>query len=57
MGDEDIGHVVPRLQPPEQVNDLGLNGHVQGAGRLVQDQQPGPQDKRPGNGDALALPA
>ena len=48
----------PPAQPLLQVApDLGLGGHVQRAGRLVQDRDRGVADERPRQGQALALPA
>jgi len=57
MGDKQIGHVEALLQILEQFDNLGLNGHVEGAGWFIEDQQPGMQDNRPGDGDPLALSA
>ena len=39
VGDEQDRQPALLLQPPQQVEDLGLNGHVQRRGRLVGDQQ------------------
>ena len=55
--DEDVGEAVLRLQPAQQVDDLHLDGHVEGGGRLVEDDELRLQDHRAGDGDALALAA
>ena len=39
VGDEQDGHVEALAQLVDQVEDLGLDGHVQGCGGLVRDQQ------------------
>ena len=41
----------------DPVEDRQLHRRVAGAGRVVQDQQPGPAREGAGQGDALALPA
>ncbi len=41
VGDEEVGHVVAALQVAQQFDDLGLDGHVQGAGRFVEHQEAG----------------
>src|SRR5699024_1512274 len=41
VGDEDIGQAVFRLQVLHQVEDLGLDGNVQGGHRLVADDEGG----------------
>ena len=46
-----------RLQRPQQVHHLGLDGDVERAGRLVQHHQAGLEDQGAGDGDALALAA
>lgn len=38
MGDEDDGHVALLLEPVDQLEDLRLDGDVQGRGRLVADE-------------------
>ena len=38
VGDEDDGQLLLLLQLAQQVEDLGLGGHIQGRGRLVGDQ-------------------
>ena len=55
MGDEDVRQVELVLDVLEQVDDLRLDGHVQGRHRLVADDQLGLQGERAGDADALAL--
>ena len=57
VGDEDIGVAVGLLQVQQQVDDLGLDGDVQGRHRLVADDQLRVQGQCPGDADALALAA
>ena len=57
VGDEYIGEPELLLEPPEEVEHLGLNGHVQGGDRLVAHQQVGIEGEGPGDVDALALTA
>ena len=45
------------LEGAKQVDHLGLHGAVERAGRLIQEDQLGPQHHGTGDGDALALPA
>ncbi len=52
--DEQDGHVPLGLELAEQVQDLRLNGHVEGGGRLVGDEQFG--IAREGHGDHGPLP-
>ena len=47
----------PLAQPAEQVEHLGLHGHVQRAGRLVGQQHLGPQRQRERDRHPLQLPA
>ncbi len=54
--DEDIGELVFILQVLQQVEDLGLDGHIQRRDRLIGDHQLGVDHQRAGNADALALP-
>ena len=49
MSDEQYRHAGLLLKPPEQVQDLGLDGDVEGGGRLVRDQQV--RVSRQGDGD------
>ena len=55
--DEDVGEVELVLEVVEQVDDLGLDGDVQGRDRLVGDDQLRAQREGPGDPDPLALPA
>ena len=57
MGDEEVGQVQVVLQILHQVQDLGLNGHVQGGDRLVADDELGVQSQGPGDTDSLAASA
>ncbi len=57
VGDEEVGEPEPLLQIAQQVEDLGTDRDVERRDRLVQHHQPGRQDQRAGNGDALALAA
>ena len=54
--DPDHGHVQLLLQPLDQVHDLGLDGHVEGGGRLVGDQQFGEAGQRHRDHDPLGHP-
>ena len=55
MGDEQISQVEFAMQFFEQIQNLSLDGDIQGRGWLIQNQQLRPQDQRPGQGDTLAL--
>ena len=57
MRDEHVGEVELVLQVLEQVDDLGLDRHVERRDRLVGDDQLRAQRERPGDADALALAA
>jgi hypothetical protein len=57
VGDPDNGHAQLLLQPQDQVDDLGLDGHIQGGGWLVSYQQGGVTGKGHGDANALSLPA
>lgn len=57
VGDEEVAQVVLPPQAHEQVQNLVLDGHVQGGDRLVQNHQPGPHDHGRGDGHPLALTA
>ena len=57
VGDKDVAQAHGFLHGFEQVDDLGLDRHVQGGDRLVADDQLGGQDNGPGDADALALAA
>ena len=55
MGDKQIGQAEFRLEVLEQIDDLGLDRHVQGRHRLIADDQIGIQGQGTGHADALAL--
>ena len=57
VGDEEVGEVELLLQLHEQVQDLGLDRHVERGDRLVRDDELRLQHERAGKADALALPA
>ena len=53
VGDEEKGQAVLLLEELEEVEDLGLDGGVEGRGRLVGDEEGGTADE--GHGDHRAL--
>ena len=55
--DEEVGEAELLLQVAEQVDDVGLDRHVEAAHRLVEHEQLGGERQRPGDGDALQLAA
>jgi len=55
VGNEDVGQLELVLKILHQVHDLGLDGHVQRADRLIGDDNLGIRRQRPRNADALAL--
>lgn len=57
VGDEKEGEVAVLAQVEQQVEDLRLDGDVEGGGGFVQHQQRGPDGEGAGDGDALALAA
>ena len=57
VADEEIGEAVPRLERAQEVDDLGLDRHVERRRGLVEHHQAGLQHQRAGDGDALALAA
>ena len=57
VGDEQVGQAQALLQVRQQVDDLGLDGHVQGRDGLVADDKLRLDGQGPGNADALALAA
>ncbi len=57
VGDEEVGQVELVLQSLHQVDDLCLDGDVQGRHRLVADDDLGVQGQAAGDADALALTA
>ncbi len=54
MGDENIGQPALLLQILHEIEDLRLDGHIQGGDRLVAHDEPGVEGQRPGDADALA---
>ena len=54
MRDHEHGHVETRLQVPDQLENLGLDGDVESGGGLVRDQERRAADQR--HGDHGALP-
>ena len=57
VGDEDVGDPELLLEVIEQVQDLCLDGKVQGGHRFIQDDDVRVQGQGPGYADALALAA
>ena len=57
VADEQVGQPQSLLQVLQQVDDLGLHRDVQRRHGLVADDQVGVQGQRPGDADALPLPA
>jgi len=57
VGDQQVGQVPAGAQIGDLAQDPGLRLHVDGAGWLVQHQQPGLDAQRPRDGDPLPLPA
>ena len=57
MGDEQVGDAALLLQLAQQVEHLRPDGHIQCADGLVCHDELRLYDQRPGNADALALPA
>ena len=57
VSDEDVRQPELALELLQQVQDLGLDRHVQGRHGLVTDDEVGLEDQRPGDADALALAA
>ena len=57
VGDEQVGQSELILQVLEQVDDLGLNRHVQRRDRLVRDDEVWVGGQRAGDADALPLAA
>ena len=57
VGDEEEPHARLTLEIAEEVDDLGLDGDVEGGDRLVEDEHPGPEGHRAGDPDPLPLPA
>ena len=57
MGDEQVREPEPVLQVLEQVDDAGLDRHVERRHRLVEHDQRRVERQRAGDADALALAA
>jgi hypothetical protein len=57
VGDKQVGQAKLALQIDEQIEDLRLHGDVEGRDGLVANNQLGPHRERPGDADALPLPA
>ena len=57
VGDEQHRHVLGRLQPGKEFEDLGLDGDVERGGGFVCDQQIGAIGQRHGDHHPLPLPA
>lgn len=55
VGDEEIGQLKFFLQVHEEVDDLGLDGDVQGADGLVADDETGIEGQGACDADALSL--
>ncbi len=56
MRDEQVGEVELVLEILEQVDDLGLDGHVEGGNRLVSHDEVRVERERTRQTDPLALP-
>jgi len=54
VSDKEIGQVPFLLQVLHQIQDLGLNGHVQGGNRLITDDELRVQGQGSGDTDTLA---
>ena len=57
VGDEQHRQLQLPLELGQQIDDLGLDGYVQGGYRLVRHNKGGVEGEGPGNADALALAA
>ncbi len=57
MGNKEIAQVQLVPQVLQQLQNLGLDGDVQGGYGLVGDEEPGPLNQRRGDGHPLPLPA
>ena len=55
MGDQQVTHAQGLLQFPEQVQNLRLNGHIQGRGGFVANDQGGLDGQGTRDGNALSL--
>ena len=57
VGDEEVGEAEVGLEVGEEVEDLGLDGDVEGGDGFVADDELGAQGQGAGDADALALAA
>ena len=57
VGDQEHGHAPLGLETAQQVEDLRLDGDVEGRGRLIGDEKGGPAGESHGDHGALAQPA
>ena len=57
VGDEDVGQIQLLLEVLQEVEDLGLDGHIQRGDGLVRHQEGRLHGQRPGDGHPLPLPA
>ena len=57
VGDKKVSEMLLFLQIQKQIDDLGLDGNVQRRDRLIADDELRVQSQRPGDADALPLPA
>jgi len=57
VGDEQVGQLQFILKVHQEIDDLGLDRHIERRHRLVADDQLRVQCERTGNPDALTLPA
>ena len=57
VGDEDVGEAELALEAGEEVEDLGLDGFVEGADGFVEDDEAGLEGEGAGDVDALFLAA
>ena len=57
VGDEEVAHPALLLELQQEVEDLALDGDVQGGDRLVTDDELGFESERPSDADPLELAA
>ena len=55
MGDEEVGEPEPLLEFGQQIDDLGLRRDIEGADRLIADDQTWTQGQGSRDGNPLAL--
>jgi hypothetical protein len=55
MADEEVGQVKLPPQVRQQIEDLSLNGYVEGRDRFIGDKERRVKGQGPGNADALPL--